>query len=80
MTMTTRSGAPAPLSDLPPGTPVRDLSTRRQGVVVDTACQYPHPQARPILQYLIRWEDGQMLAYSEGAFRRGGGLEVVDED
>jgi len=77
--MMTGRGIPLPELEIHPGMRIRDHVLRREGTVLDTACQYPHPQARPILQYLIRWEDGQVLAHSEGAFRRGGTLEVVGD-
>lgn len=80
MTMMTGRDAPAPANGIEVGVRVRDAAWRRKGVVLDTACQYPHPQARPIVQCLVRWDDGQVLAYSEGAFRRGGNLAVVGED
>lgn len=49
-----------------------------EGVVLDFACQYAHPKAPPVYSYLIRWEDGQVQALSEGAFGGEHGFEVVD--
>lgn len=60
----------------PTGTLVRDHAFDRDGVVVDHACQYAHPQAPPMYHYLIRWEDGQLQALAEFAFRGNHGLEM----
>ena len=60
------------------GRAVRDTKERRSGVVVDCACQYAHPKARPVYNYLVRWEDGQIQAICESAFSRDYGLETVD--
>ena len=59
------------------GTTIVEVSSGREARIVEHACQYAHPQAAPVFQYLVRWDDGQVEAVSEGAFRRGGGLEVV---
>lgn len=61
------------------GSRVRDTHANRIGVVLDTARQYAHPQARPVFSYLIRWQDGQVAAISEEAFRRGYGFVLLDE-
>lgn len=76
---TTESQVQHPAPEIAPGARIRDYVLRREGTVLETACQYPHPQARPIYQYLVRWDDGQVLAHSEGAFRRGGSLETVED-
>ena len=60
------------------GREIRDVKDRKNGVVVDSACQYAHPKARPVYNYLVRWEDGQIQAISEGALSRDYGLETVD--
>jgi hypothetical protein len=61
------------------GSKVRDIALNQTGVVLDTAKQYAHPQARPVYNYLIRWQDGQVQAVTEEAFRRGYGIELVEE-
>ena len=63
---------------LAPGSEIRDTKERRSGVVVDSACQYAHPKAKPVYNYLVRWEDGQIQAISESALSREYGLETVD--
>jgi len=45
-------------------------------VVLEHACQYSHPKADPVYSYLIRWEDGQVSAISEGALSQT--VELVD--
>ena len=59
------------------GTRVRDAFFRKDGIVMDSAKQFAHPQAKPVFQYLVRWEDGMMQAFGESAFRRGFGLEIL---
>jgi hypothetical protein len=61
------------------GSKIHDNHLNRDGVVLDTARQYAHPQAKPVYNYLVRWQDGQVNAISEGALRRGVGLEVIEE-
>jgi hypothetical protein len=58
---------------------VRDPRLDREGEILDHACQYTHPQAAPIYNYLVRWQDGQIEAVAEAAFRGSHGLELVDE-
>jgi len=70
-------GARIPLAA---GTVIAEVSSGREAHIVEHACQYAHPQAAPVFQYLVRWEDGQVEAISEGAFRSDGGLEVVGEE
>lgn len=60
------------------GREIRDVKDRKNGVVLDSACQYAHPKARPVYNYLVRWEDGQVQAISESALSREYGLEPVD--
>ena len=60
------------------GAQIYDQRTRRAGTITDHACQYAHPKADPVFSYLVRWEDGQVQALSEFAFRNGHGLEVLD--
>ena len=59
------------------GRRIRDTRNEQEGVVLDYACQYPHPKADPVYSYLIKWEDGQIQAISETALR-GGPLELID--
>ena len=68
------------MEQLPVGSKVRDSQNNRDGVVLDTAKQYAHPQAKPVLNYLVRWHDGQVTAIAEGAFRRENGFQVIDAD
>ncbi len=60
------------------GQRVRDGIQRKQGVVLEHACQYAHPKAPPVYSYLIRWQDGLVQAVTESAFQRDHGLEVLD--
>ena len=60
------------------GREIRDSKERKSGVVVDCACQYAHPKAQPVYNYLVRWEDGQVQAISEFALRREYGIEPAD--
>ena len=60
------------------GRKVRDNSTDRTGTVLDFACHYAHPKADPTYNYLIRWEDGQVQAFSSAALEGRYGLEPVD--
>jgi hypothetical protein len=63
---------------LPPGTQIRDVRGGQTGVILDHACQYAHPKADPVYNYLIRWEDGQIQAVAEAALSGGHGLEVIE--
>jgi len=67
-----------PSEPLPAGQKIRDSHDRRVGVILDHACQYSHPKAPPVYSYLIRWEDGQIQAFSEAAIGNPHGLELVD--
>jgi hypothetical protein len=76
-----RDGRKKPGRDIPKvryeaGQKVRDKGLDRVGVILDSACQYTHPQAPPIFNYLVRWQDGQVQAVSEAAFQQG--LETID--
>ena len=64
------------MKKLEPGQKVRDIHERLLGVVTDSACQYAHPKAPPVYNYLIRWQDGQVQAVTETAFL--GDLELVE--
>ena len=61
------------------GQKIRDNQQYREGVIVDYACQYTHPQAQPIFNYLVRWQEGQITALGESAIRSNFGIEVLDE-
>lgn len=58
------------------GQEVLDRSTAMEGVIIDQASQYTHPQAAPIFVYMIRWQDGQVGSVSEAAFGPGGDLTL----
>ncbi|MCP3982392.1 MAG: hypothetical protein GY716_24075 [bacterium] len=58
------------------GMKIKDSFESRTGVVLDHACQYAHPKADPVYSYLVRWDDGQVSAISEGAFSHG--VKVVE--
>jgi len=60
------------------GQKIRDVQTDNVGVIVDFACQYAHPKADPVYSYLVRWEDGQVNALTESAFRGSHGYEIID--
>jgi hypothetical protein len=62
------------------GSKIRDKYLKRDGVVLDTARQYAHPQAKPVYNYLVRWQDGQVNAISEGALRRGVAVEGIADE
>lgn len=64
------------MKKLEAGQKVRDIHERTLGVVTDSACQYAHPKAAPVYNYLIRWQDGQVQAVTESAFQ--GDLELVE--
>ncbi len=58
---------------------LRDRRSERVGTVIDVACQYAHPKADPVYNYLVRWDDGQVEALSQAALDGTHGLEVVDD-
>ena len=60
------------------GQEVIDVRDNRSGVITDFACQYAHPKAQPVYNYLIRWQDGQVQAVTESAFKGEHGLQLVD--
>lgn len=60
------------------GQEVRDLREDKVGVITDYACQYAHPKAQPVYNYLIRWQDGQMQAITETALDGDFGLTLVE--
>ena len=71
-----RNGAPIPVFDA--GQAVHDVDGHRAGQIVDVARQYSHPNADPVHNYLVRWDDGMIEAFSERAMAPGSGLEVED--
>lgn len=73
-----RGGRPRTREPLEVGQSIRDVRERRTGIVLERACQYAHPKADPVYNYLIRWQDGQVQAINESALAREYGLEPVD--
>lgn len=71
-------GSPPRHEPLSVGQRVRDRQLEREGTIVDIACQYAHPKADPVYNYLVRWDDGQVQAFGASAFEFGHGLEVMD--
>jgi hypothetical protein len=63
---------------LEPGQRVRNYRTDQEGIIVDFACQYAHPKADPVYSYMVRLEDGQVLAITQAAMGRDGGYEAID--
>jgi len=57
---------------------MHDPRTGRTGEVLDVACQYAHPKADPVYNYLIRWDDGQVQAIADGALYGPHGIEPID--
>jgi hypothetical protein len=72
-----RSGAPS--GPLEAGRTLRDRRSERLGTVLEVACQYAHPKADPVYNYLVRWEDGQVEAFTEAALDGSHELEIVDD-
>ncbi len=60
------------------GQEIRDLRDDRVGIITDCACQYAHPKAQPVYNYLIRWQDGQIQAITETALEGDYGLILVE--
>ena len=60
------------------GQKVRDGVLKKQGVILDSARQYAHPKAKPVHQYLVRWDDGQVEALTETALAGSHGIELAD--
>ena len=61
------------------GSQLHDRRTDRLGTVLEVACQYAHPKAEPVYNYLVRWDDGQVEAFTEAALDGSHELEIVDE-
>ena len=60
------------------GQEIIDVRDNRSGVITDFACQYAHPKAQPVYNYLIKWQDGQIQAITETALEGGFGLKIAD--
>ena len=60
------------------GQKIADTVHDRSGEIIDVARQYAHPNADPVHNYLVRWDDGDIEALNERAFARDWGLETVD--
>jgi hypothetical protein len=60
------------------GQEIIDVQENKSGVITDCACQYAHPKAQPVYNYLIRWQDGQIQAISESALQGDFGLKIAD--
>jgi len=72
------TGPPVDAEPLAAGQRLRDVRVDRLGTVLDFACQYSHPKAPPVFSYLVKWDDGQIQAISEGALAPNNGIEPVD--
>ena len=57
---------------------LRDAFAHKTGVILECACQYSHPKAAPVYNYLVRWDDGQVQAITEAAIRAEHGVTSVD--
>ena len=60
------------------GQKVNDTTHDRSGEIIDVARQYAHPNADPVHNYLVRWDDGDIEALNERAFTSSWGLELTD--
>ena len=67
-----------PAEKLEIGQKIHDTLGNQDGVVLDIARQYAHPKAPPIYSYLVKWEDGQVLAIAEAAFSTQRRYEILD--
>ena len=67
-----------PAEKLEIGQKIHDTLGHQDGVVLDIARQYAHPKAPPIFSYLIRWEDGQVLAIAEAALSGQRRYQILD--
>ena len=70
----------APHKKLENGQQIYDRRNELNGVVLDFACQFAHPNADPVYAYLIRWEDGQIQAISQHAVEGNFDFELIDDD
>jgi len=69
-----RKRTPVPVFDA--GQKVHDFYDNRGGQIVDVARQYSHPNADPVHNYLVRWDDGHVEALNERALTSSWGLEI----
>jgi len=60
------------------GQEIIDVRENKSGVITESACQYAHPKAQPVYNYLIRWQDGQIQAITETALQGDFGLKIAD--
>ena len=60
------------------GQEIIDVRENKSGVITEYACQYAHPKAQPVYNYLIRWQDGQIQAITETALQGDFGLKIAD--
>jgi hypothetical protein len=67
-----------PSEPLTIGQEILDARENKSGVIVDYACQYAHPKAKPVYNYLIKWQDGQIQAISEAALSGDFGLKILE--
>jgi hypothetical protein len=73
----TRQAARA-VEKLTVGQQLFDTHGQQNGVVLDIARQYAHPKAAPIFSYLVKWDDGQVLAITDAALDSQRRYEIVD--
>ncbi|MDH3628853.1 MAG: hypothetical protein OEV00_09870 [Acidobacteriota bacterium] len=62
------------------GQRLRHRGSDRVGEIQDVASQFTHPKAKPVYSYLVRWDDGNVEAISEGAFTVTRDVELVEDD
>lgn len=74
-----RAGANRGPRPLETGTQLRDGRGDRIGTVLEVACQYAHPKAEPVYNYLVRWDDGQVEAFTEAVLDGSHELEIVED-
>lgn len=55
-----------------------DTHGQQNGVVLDIARQYAHPKAAPVFSYLVKWDDGQVLAITDAALDTQRRYEIID--
>jgi hypothetical protein len=60
------------------GQEIVDVRENKSGVITEFACQYAHPKAQPVYNYLVRWQDGQIQAITETALQGDFGLKIAD--
>ena len=60
------------------GQKILDVRENKSGVIKECACQYAHPKAQPVYNYLIQWQDGQIQAITETALAGDFGIQIED--